>query len=135
MLRKVILPIILCLMLLMSSCDSRKMAKYYANKDNYIEVTGSVNFINRDQNGLYYGFEDMSVNLSDDCFKITGKNKTIVNDMGIDQKIHIGDTVTFITAPRYFGDGYVMPIVAISIDGESLLCFDEGLANLQEEYQ
>ena len=40
------------------------------------------------------------------------------------------DEVVFITAPRHFGDGYVMPIVAISINGESLLDFNDGYANL-----
>lgn len=36
------------------------------------------------------------------------------------------------TAPRYFGDGYVMPIVAISVDGEQLLDYEEGYANFME---
>lgn len=47
----------------------------------------------------------------------------------IDEQIKIGDTIQFVTAPKYFGDGYVMPIVAISVDGEVLLEFEEGYAN------
>ena len=44
---------------------------------------------------------------------------------GISEKIKLGDTVEFVTAPRYFGDGYVMPIVAISVEGEQLLDYEE----------
>ena len=40
--------------------------------------------------------------------------------------------VSFMTAPRYFGDGYIMPIVEISVDGEELLSFEEGYENLLE---
>ena len=46
------------------------------------------------------------------------------------QKVQLGTTVSFMTAPRYFGDGYIMPIVEISVDGEELLSFEEGYENL-----
>ena len=36
------------------------------------------------------------------------------------------------TAPKCFGDGYVMPIVAVSVDGEVLLEFEEGFENFLE---
>ncbi len=51
---------------------------------------------------------------------------------GIDEKLKIGNSIEFVTAPKYFGDGYVMPIVAISVDGEALLSFDEGFENFQD---
>ncbi|HIV47949.1 MAG TPA: hypothetical protein H9749_09110, partial [Candidatus Acutalibacter stercorigallinarum] len=66
------------------------------------------------------------------AFKIVGDNVQIVLENGISEKIKLGDTVEFVTAPRYFGDGYVMPIVAISVDGEQLLDYEEGYANFME---
>ena len=63
-------------------------------------------------------------------FEIVGENLSIVKEKGIKQKIALGDEVEFISAPRYFGDGYVMPIVEITVDGETLLEFEEGYANL-----
>ena len=56
----------------------------------------------------------------------------IVQNNGIEQKINVGDRVEFVSAPRYFGDGYVMPIVQISVDGEELLSFDTGFVNLND---
>ena len=51
---------------------------------------------------------------------------------GYPAEIQLGTTVSFMTAPRYFGDGYIMPIVEISVDGEELLSFEEGYENLLE---
>ena len=56
----------------------------------------------------------------------------IVLQRGILQKVQLGTTVSFMTAPHYFGDGYIMPIVEISVDGEELLSFEEGYENLLE---
>ena len=61
---------------------------------------------------------------------IVGENLEIVKANRIDDKLKIGEQITFITAPKYFGDGYVMPIVAISISGENMLDFEEGYKNL-----
>ena len=44
--------------------------------------------------------------------------------------IKIGDRVVFSSAQRYFGDGYVMPIVQLDVNGEELLSFEEGYHNL-----
>lgn len=68
----------------------------------------------------------MSPSLDDDCLKITGENLEIVKNNGIDKKCKIEQRVIFQTAPRIFGDGYVMPIVALFINGECLLSFEEG---------
>ena len=45
-------------------------------------------------------------------------------------KLKTDEQITFITAPKYFGDGYVMPMVAISIGEENLLEFEDGYENL-----
>lgn len=85
---------------------------------------------NEDNSVLYLGFSDLNPQFDDNSFKIVGDNLPIVQHNGIDEKIEIGDQVSFITAAKYFGDGYVMPIVEISINGEELLSFEEGFANL-----
>lgn len=48
--------------------------------------------------------------------------------------LKLGEKVTFITAPRYFGDGYTMPIVAIKTEEKELLKFEDGYKNLIESY-
>lgn len=119
---------------LLTSCLSIRYRIYYPVKDNYIEVSGVVIYMkyNKDHTELHIAFSDMDRKLDDRSFEIVGENLRIVEKNGIDDKIKIGDRVTFITAPKYFGDGYVMPIVAISANGESLLDFDEGFKNFMD---
>lgn len=119
---------------LLTSCLSIRYRIYYPVKDNYIEVSGVVIYMkyNKDHTELHIAFSDMDRKLDDRSFEIVGENLRIVEKNGIDDKIKIGDRVTFVTAPKYFGDGYVMPIVAISANGESLLDFDEGFKNFMD---
>ena len=132
-----ILFVLSCLIVLsglLTSCLSIRYRIYYPVKDNYIEVSGVVIYMkyNKDHTELHIAFSDMDRKLDDRSFEIVGENLRIVEKNGIDDKIKIGDRVTFVTAPKYFGDGYVMPIVAISANGESLLDFDEGFKNFMD---
>lgn len=124
--------ILLWIMLSFSACDSIKLQEYYSQKENYVNATGTVSYFsyNDDCTSLYLDFSELTPAFDDTCFKIVGNNLLIVKSNGIDEKIQLGDQVDFVTAPKYFGDGYVMPIVAITVDGENLLGFDEGLVNL-----
>lgn len=132
-----ILFVLSCLIVLsglLTSCLSIRYRICYPVKDNYIEVSGVVIYMkySDDHTELCIAFSDMDRKLDDRSFEIVGENLRIVEKNGIDDKIKIGDRVTFITAPKYFGDGYVMPIVAISANGESLLDFDEGFKNFMD---
>ena len=117
---------------LLCSCNSSGTIEYYSQKENYISVTGTVSSIkyNEEATALYIDFSELSPILDDTCFKIVGENLEIVKVNRIDDKLKIGEQITFVTAPKYFGDGYVMPIVAISISGENMLDFEEGYKNL-----
>lgn len=123
---------ILFVFLSLTSCAAKKQMEYYSVPENYISVSGTVSHFVYDEalDAYYLAFDDMSVALSDHNFKIVGENASIVRKGGIQEKINIGDSVSFVTAPKYWGDGYVMPIVEISVDGETLLEFNTGLSNL-----
>lgn len=132
-LKRAILAIsLLNLLVLSTSCSTSSMRDYYVQKENYVNAVGIVTHIsyNEDNASLYLDFSDLNPEFDDSSFKVVGDNLSIVQHNGIDEKIEIGDQVSFITAARYFGDGYVMPIVALSVNGEELLRFDEGVANL-----
>lgn len=111
---------------------TRKMKDYYSQESNYVNATGIVTHIayDEDEPALYLGFSDLNPEFDDINFKIVGDNLSIVQENGIDEKIEIGDRIDFVSAPRYFGDGYVMPIVEISVNEEKLLDFDKGFENL-----
>ena len=132
--KSIVFILALCLAFLLSSCFSYTMKKkvYYSQEDNYVNAMGTVTriYYNDDYTALSFVFTELTPRFDGPTFKIVGDNLSIVEDRGINQKIKVGDRVEFITAPEYFGDGYVMPIVAISINGEELLTFDEGFPNL-----
>lgn len=131
-LKRTVVIVLLCNFVMVTACTP--YLKYYSERENYIDVTGTISHIkySEDNESLYLAFSDMTPTLDDRNFKIIGKNLLIAQENGIDKKIQLGDKVNFITAPKYFGDGYVMPIVALSVNGEVLLEFEEGYNNLIE---
>lgn len=136
--RAVLAIFLLCLLAFFTSCTARKMKDYYSEKDNYITATGTVSHIaySDEKDILYYGFSDVTYQSNSTYhfeyygFKIVGENFRIVHEKNIDEKVKMGDKITFIAAPRYFYDGYSIPIVAISIGDECILEFNEGVDNL-----
>ena len=118
----------------LTSCVFDNKYEYYSDKNNYIEATGVISFINynEDRSILYVEFSDLNPVFDDTCFKIVGDSLKTLAANDIDNKIEIGTEIKFITAPRYFGDGYVMPIVEFTVGDETLLEFEEGYKNLLE---
>jgi len=129
--RTKVLTIVCILPIILSSCKSTQTT-YYSQRENYISVSGTISSIkyNENSSALYIEFSELSPVLDDSCFKIVEKNLQIAQANKIDYKLQVGKRIDFITAPKYFGDGYIMPIVAISIDGENLLNFEDGYKNL-----
>ncbi len=109
-----------------------KMEKYYSDKSNYVSAAGTVTEIHysKDETCLFLSFSDLDHHFEEDTLNIFGDNLLIVRQNGIDEKIKIGDRINFIAAPKIWGDGYCVPIVGISVDGEELLDFEEGYTNL-----
>ena len=131
--KKVYALLFLCCFFIITSCTnfSKKEKEYYSDKNNYVTVSGVIDHILFDEQNLtvYLGFSMMSEELDDNAFKIVGKNYSILNEVDAKNKLKLGEIVTFVTAPKYFGDGYVMPIVALNIENEVLLDFEIGFAN------
>ena len=123
--------LILCIsMCFLFSCSQTEI-EYYREKENYVDVEGVVSFVNfaEDYNAIYIAFSDLSYTFDDNCFKIVGDNLRIVKDKGLYDKLKVGSQVVFTSAPKYFGDGYVFPIVSITIDDVCFLEFEEGYTN------
>lgn len=135
-LNRVLLSLMLAFFVLTaSSCNtySRKQIKYYSNEENYIEATGTISHVIFDDKteALYLGFTDLSERFDDTTFEITKDNYSII--VNAKDSIQLGKTATFITAPKYFGDGYIMPIVSLTIDGVCLLEYEVGISNFLDE--
>lgn len=132
--KKIFALVFIITILMLVSCDSKEMRNYYSDKDNYVVATGTVTHIkyNDDRTALYIGLSRVEDPAYKDTYKFVGKNLTIVRENGIDGKLKIGDRIEFVTAPDTFGNGYVLPIVEITVNGEKLLSFDEGFVNLND---
>ena len=65
---------------------------------------------------------------------ISGENAYEAINNAIFDNIKIGDVVIFTSAPRYFGDGYFMPIIGLSIGDTEILNIETGYQNLMNTY-
>ena len=138
-LMKKFLIVLLCFVLLIvSSCIyinytwEQREKEYYSDKDVFVECQGTVTFINKTENMIYlaFDFDQSKNNFSDSSFKLNEVNSQIVIEAGFIREIRNGDTVNFISAPEYFGDGYVYPIVGLSTKDKVYLDFETGYNNL-----
>lgn len=127
---------ILILMFSLTGCYHSREKKYYSDTSNYITEEAIVKNIifDKENNIIYFWLSEIDEAYQDSTFKIEGQSVNIVLNNNIFEKIKVGSEITYTSAPRYFGDGYCMPIVAIYIAGEELLNFDEGFENLKKLY-
>lgn len=65
-------------------------------------------------------------------FEISEENYEIVIRNGIESKLEKGMTIEFLSAPEDFGNGYIRPIVALTIDGVVLLEQEIGIENYRK---
>lgn len=128
---KRMIVVTLCIMILFAGCMPVDK-QYYAEQSHYVTVAGTVCHIMYDegQSALYFDLEKCPEGFSDVSFKLVGQGFLIARENGIVEALNLGDEVTFICAPRYFGDGYVVPITAISVGGKCFLDFDQGYDGL-----
>ena len=134
---KTVVMVVLLLALVGCGGVAKSVEKeYYMDTNNYITEEAVVDTITYDKKLEYIGIRlsDISDAYQGERFIIEGKNLDIVLANGILEKIEPNSVIEFTSAPAFFGNGYLMPIVQLSIDGETLLSFEEGYANLLELY-
>lgn len=127
-----ILLLLLVILLLTTSCFRISMVPYYKDKANYQTYEGTLTEIFYHEVGkqtlLYLVIEDQQPSLSDRTFSLERENMTLAVENGIDE-LEPGTKVSFVTAPKYYGDGYVMPLVGLSANGITYLDAEIGIDN------
>jgi len=128
---KIFIIISLLFLSIISSGCNNDMKAYYHDESNYVIATGTISHIsnNEEIGAIYFEFMDLTPVFDDTCFKIVGDNYRYVIDEGIMASVQIGQEVEFCTSPKYFGDGYVMPIVSFSVGEDVLLEYEVGMSN------
>ena len=104
---------------------ANSMLEKYCDDNNYVKVSGIV---------MQYDGNEMLVECND-------LNKYISYENGITEfyvysnetlDIDVGNEIEFITVPYHFYNGHKLPIVAININENILLSFEDGKENLIE---
>lgn len=131
-----ILIVLVIMIIMVFPTYRRRERNYYLDRDNYITVTAIVTSLSyyEETRQLCIQVSDKSASFTDTGFILAGDSLECAMQNGIDSKLHVGDTITFSCAPRYFGDGYFIPIVAITVGEEVLLGFEDGYAYLLQHY-
>jgi hypothetical protein len=116
----------------LAGCWNAREKEYYSDERNFITGDAIIEniILDEDSGSIYLWLSEYDDAYQDSTFKIEGQSAAYLFESGTLEKIEIGTTITFASAPRYFGDGYRMPIVAITYRGETLLSFEMGHRNL-----
>ena len=134
-----IMALLLCSIsiLLLCACTlntplKNKMLEYYTLDSNYVQVTGIIKSVeyHKEIDELYIKIEVSTDNhpfpyLGDDgCGEFT-----LVNWSLFEFDLEIGDAVVFTSAPYYFYNGHIWPIVAVEKEGCEYLSYEKGKDN------
>ena len=125
--KKLICILILLSLFLLTACAytderlAKNMVWKFANDDNYMEFTGTV-VETRDTSLVVLKSNDLSEyfgqSLDDEYWCLIFSKDDILPE--------IGSEIQFVTVPYHFYNGYYLPIVELTIDGETLFPFEEG---------
>ena len=123
------------LLLLSLKFSIKEEYNYYKNVNNYVYASGQLDNYRFYEDSLYISINDLNYEFSRNKFRLEGENVNLLKQRGFEQYMTPNVNIEIATAPRYFGNGYKMQIVALSIDGYTLLEFEEGYDNLMDWYE
>lgn len=120
-----------------SGCYASREKAYYSNKANFITEEATVENIIyiQESNKIVLWLTDIDPSYQAKEFMISGNNASEAIENEIMSKVKIGDTIIFTSAPHYFGNGYFMPIIGISIENTEILNMETGYQNLMNSYK
>ena len=120
-----------------SGCYSAREKSYYADMTNFITEEATVDNIIYDEkhNYIVLWLSGIDPSYQSSAFIIRHENVTVVMENEFLNKIRVGDTITYTSAPGYFGDGYFMPIIGISAKASEILDVETGYQNLMNSYK
>jgi len=133
------LSFLLCMTLFVSvsGCYASREKAYYSNRDNFITeeaIVENIIYI-QESNKIVLWLADIDPSYQAKEFMISGNNASEAIENEIMSKVNIGDTIIFTSAPHYFGNGYFMPIIGITIENTEILNMETGYQNLMNSYK
>ena len=130
------LLLMLLTMTFLTGCVLPNEKAYYADSNHYIRSDAVVENIIYDEGDkeIVFWLQELDEAYVTSSFIIRGRSAELLLENDVFDKIKIGDTITFTSAPRIFGNGHFFPIVQLAVSGDELLSFEEGHQNLLAEY-
>lgn len=134
--KSITLVLLLAMLVSITGCFRYREKIYYSDKENFISATGTVTHMKSNDKAkkFFIAFSDLSARFEDNNFYISYEDLQLIRD-DIWNLVHIGDSIEFVSAPKVFGDGYTLPIVSLTVNGEVLLDFETGWKNLMKNYR
>ena len=128
--------LILTLLVPFSGCYSVREQAYYGDRDNFITEEAIVDNIiyNEEKHYIVLWLSEIDPSYQACEFILRGDNVTLALENDILNNIKVGDRITYTSAPGFFGNGYFMPIVGLSIKGKEILNLEKGYQNLMDFY-
>ncbi|MBO5701901.1 MAG: hypothetical protein J6S71_05645 [Clostridia bacterium] len=129
------LAILMCLIISLSSCDfskplRTKMQSYYSDDTNYVTLSGIVASMSDDGRKLGIKITTENHGITHPKLEDIYEFHVFFEDDEAWVGIELNDPVTFTTAPMYFYNGHILPIVFLAKDGEVYLELEDGKAQL-----
>lgn len=126
-----ILVVIFC-----NACDinaplRNKMVAYYSQDKNYFELSGTVKSVEYRED-IDELFIEMDILTDEHHFPLNGDGYgefTVVNWSKLSFHLEINDTIALTSAPDYFYNGHILPIVSVKKGDDEYLSFAKGKAN------
>ena len=120
-----------------STFESQGKKSYYSDTTNYIEAEGYIKsyHYNKESKAYYFVLQSdwlPQKEAGDPNFKIIGNGALILKENNVENELAPNSFIKFLYAPKYFGDGYVRPIVSLTVNDKILLTFDDGYQGLIE---
>ena len=121
----------------LSGCYSAREKAYYADMTNFITEEATVDNIiyNKEYNYIVLWLSGISPLYQSSEFIIRHENVAEIIENGFFDKIKVGYTITYTSAPGCFSNGYFMPIVGMSVKGTVILDVEIGYQNLMNSYE
>lgn len=128
---------VLILIVSVLGCYSAREKAYYSDTSNFITEEATVDNIIYDENSNYIvlwlsGIDPL---YQSSAFIIRDENVSVAIENDFFNKIKVGDTITYTSAPGCFTNGYFMPIIGISVNGDLILDMETGYMNLMNSYK
>lgn len=121
------------------SCDynaplRKKMLEYYSDDNNYVELQGVVISPEND-----CGYMEIDILTESHVFPLNAQTGYGEFESGLIYNLTPGDKITLVSAPMYFYNGHVLPVMALKKDDVVILTFEDGkssyLAWIEETFK